>query len=373
VAQFLMRPRADEIQFVNLVKRPSYNAINNNSVNGGFDYRGGAVDSRLDYAQMTMNFNQNLPQSIDEWPGFFTGQSVKPDWASFVTANKTKAGEIFFIAQLSKYDAVEDDLVSNSLVIGLPTTAGGGDRNVLIAGVIRNETGGISAVDGLDRISRVQVKDEGHATNGDLHYTVDDSNVNGGLSEVKWAMRLNQEAIDAMDDGTALTPENGSANGIYTHYEKEGDPNMFNYNAEAYLVGNNKNKDVFWFTSESYVINNAGSMQKGDDLVNSSLDPFSIFKNVAGESIMSIKKSVGASAGTFVGVNGDNTTNWGTMNTWTTNAAAKADISGDDYFAYSRNNVTTAGRGTNIDVVFIPDLLMAAVQRMLPALSKLKD
>jgi hypothetical protein len=353
VAQLLMRPHSDEIQFVNLVKRPSYNAINNNSVNGGFNYNGGAVGDRLDYAQVTVNFNQNLPQSIEAWPGFFSGNDVKPDWASFVMANKTKKDEIFFIAQLSKYDAVTDNLVNNSAAIGLAVNAtNGGDRDVIVTGVIKNETG-VLAVEGLDRISRQQVKYDS-INSGKLVYTADGVTlVNGAASDVVWAMRLDADAIDVMDGGGV----NGSAKiagtnkDLVTNYEKKGDPNMSNYSAQLYLVGNDIANAALWLTNESYVINNNGSLQKGDDLVNSSLDPFSIMKNVAGETIMSVKGSKG-SDGTWTGLKANLTSNEDVF---------KKDISNTDYFAY----------GTNIDVVVIPDLLVAAVQRMLPALTKL--
>jgi len=364
VAQLLMRPNSDEIQFVNLVKRPSYDAIRNNSVNGGFNYNGGPVDSRLDYLQMTMNFNQNLPQSIEEWPKFFNSNSVKPDWASFVAANKTRRDEIFFVASLYKYEAARDELINNSVVLGLPLgTVNGGDRQVLVTGVIKNEVGGLSAVDGLDRITKIQVVDDG-TTNGELHYSADNSNVNGGLSNVKWAMKITPDSIGAMDitagslnDGIVGTAQDLSVNRLVTSYEKKGDPDIFNYSAEAYLIGNNISKDVLWFTNESYVINNSGSLQKIDDLANSSLDPFSIMKNIAGESIMSVK---GSNAG-WLGI-------MGTTTRWTSNAAVKADISNTDYFNYN-----SGSRGTNIDIVFIPDLLMAAVQRMLPAITKLNN
>ncbi len=364
VSQLLMRPRADEVQFVNLVKRPSYNAINNNSVNGGFNYNGGSVDNRLDYMQMTMNFNRDLPQSIEQWPEFFNSNSVKPDWASFVAANRTKASEIFFTASLLRYDAVKDDLVNNSTVIGLALNAvNGGDRDVLVAGVIKDENGGLRAVEGLDRISKLQVADDG-STNGTLKYVADNTPVNG-LSHVHWAMRLDSDAIDAMDDGIV----NGSArygttinDGFKTNYDKKGEPDMFNYSAQAYLVGNcagqgtcTTTNDVFWLANESYVINNEGSLRSVDSLVNSSQDPFSIFKNVAGESVVYVKQSVGGW--------GDNVTTG--VKTWISNSAVKADISNTDYF--------THGYGNNIDVVIIPDLVMAAVQKMLPAISKLSN
>lgn len=350
VAQFLMRPRADEIQFVNLVKRPSYNAINNNSRNGGFDYNGGSVGNRLDYLQMTMNFNKDLPQRIEEWPGFFNSNSVKPDWASFVTANKSRADEIFFIAQLYKYEVARDELINNSEAIGIAmndAANNGGDRHVLITGVMKNDNvSGLSASDGLSRISRQgQVLDDSSG-NGTLKYAADNGLVGGTGGSVLWAMNM-------VPDNTNSNATVGSNGAHDTSYEKKGDPNISNFTADAYLVGNNTSKDVFWFTTESYVVNNEGSLQNGDSLVNSSQDPFSLMKNVAGESILSIKKSLNGYAG---------------RTGWYDNKAVYADIKQTDYFNYNH-----ATNGTNIDVVFIPDLLMAAVQRMLPAITKLNN
>jgi hypothetical protein len=53
-----------------------------------------------------------------------------------------------------------------------------------------------------------------------------------------------------------------------------------------------------------------------------------------------------------------------------TSADAKFDIQDTDRFSY---NGGAAGVGTNIDLVFIPDLMVAAVQRLLPALTNLSD
>jgi hypothetical protein len=348
VAQFLMRPKADEIQFVNLVKRPSYNAIADNTANGGFWYNGGSVGNRLDYLQMTMNFNQDLPQSIEDWPGFFNGNSVKPDWATFVAANRTKASEIFFIASLYQYDPVRDELINNSKVINAATYA---DRAVIVTGVLKDETG-VTAATGLDRISKQQITDNsGVGTEGELKYKAG-GNVNGAAgSDVVWAMAM--EADNTAANGAA---HNGA---ITTTYESKDGHNISNFSARAYLVGNDPNKggvgngEVLWLTNEAYVINNAGSLQKIDDLANSSLDPFSILKNVAGESIMSIKRS---------------NDNYAARTKWVDDSSVYAAIKQDDRFAYNH-----APNGTNIDVVFIPDLLVAAVQRMLPAITKLKD
>ncbi len=74
-------------------------------------------------------------------------------------------------------------------------------------------------------------------------------------------------------------------------------------------------------------------------------------KNTAGEVIMSIKKD-----------NGSLPANWNDANIY-------SKISQVDRFAYSGG--PSGVSGTNIDLVFIPDLLVAALQRVLPALTKL--
>ncbi len=329
VDQRMMRPYADEIQFINLVKRPVYNNAGGNAANGGFAYNGASsVANRLDYMQMTMNFNKDLPQRIEEWPSFFNGNSVKPEWASFVTANKTKSDEIFFIANLSEYDDFRDELVNNSTVLGVPLTdPNGGDREVVIAGVIKDETS-MTAAEGLSRISRIQVEDAG-AANGELNYKAGGA-VNEGLgSNVLWAMKM-------ADVST---------------YEKKGDPYLWEYSATPYLVGNKSGNDRFWLTTETAVINNSGVVQQVEDFTKSSMDPFSILKNSAGEVIMSVKRDGRLLTSAPSGLTGP--------------GSIYDTISQSDYFAYD------GGPGTNIDLVFIPDLLLAAVQRMLPAITEL--
>ncbi|MFA7008116.1 MAG: FecR family protein [Elusimicrobiales bacterium] len=347
VDQRLMRPYPDEVQFINLVKRPEYG--NNDSASaaaarGGFAYNGASmVSNRLDYLQMTMNFNKDLPQSIDEWPAFFNGNSIKAEWASFVTANRTSDKEIFFIAEDYKYDPARDELMNNSAVMGVPlNAANGGDREVLITGVIKD--GAVKAADGLDNISRfdansnLRVADSG-AGDGTLKYTADNSLVNAGGgagTSVLWAMKMNAPV--------------GLPGGTNT-YEKKGDPYLWQYQASPYAIGGSNANGHFWFTTETSVINNSGSVQQVEDFTKSSLDPFSILKNSAGEAVMSIKKDNGSVA----------------PGAWTS-ANIYGDISQDDYFAYGGG---AAGAGTNIDLVFVPDLLLAAVQRMLPAITNL--
>ena len=333
VDQRMMRPAADEIQFFNLVKRPTYADYTANS--SGFAYNGGAVSNRLDYMQMTMNFSKDLPQRIEEWPGFFNGNDVNPDWASFVLANRTNADEIFFISEGYKYDQARDELVNNTDVVNNGTFI---DRNVMVTGVLRDDTGaggtGISALEGLNRITNLKVAVIGGA--GALKYTDDNKAVNGTgagtTGDVIWAVKT-----DVAHDYSQ--PKDRADNAPLVQYQ-----------ADMYQVGGSAS--YVWFAKENYVIGNGGQIRTPGDFTNSSSDPFSLLKDNALETVMYIKKSVGNTPGNI-----------------TTDLAAKNDVdntASGDRFAYT-------GGGTNIDVVFIPDLMLAAVQRMLPALTNLKD
>jgi hypothetical protein len=108
-----------------------------------------------------------------------------------------------------------------------------------------------------------------------------------------------------------------------------------------------------WFAKENYVIGNGGQIRTPGDFTNSSSDPFSLLKDNALQTVMYIKQSNGAAPSSI-----------------TSSLLAKADIKNADYFSYDGGG---AGVGTNIDIVFIPDLMIAAVQRMLPAITNLKD
>jgi len=328
VDQRMMRPNSDEVQVINLVKRPVYSNDNASVANGGFKYNGAqGISDRLDYMQMTMKFDQNLPQSIEDWPSFFNDNTINAKWASFVMANKTKSDEIFFVANGAKYDSASDSLKSGTGIVGVTGGASFSNNDVLITGVLKNESG-VTAVQGLNNIARLNITDTGGGT---LKYSAvtqaaspigNNNPINGTYSNVVWAAKFNNS---------------GAANS----YEKKGDPYLFDYQATPYAIGNSAS-NIIWFTQESSVINNAGAVQQISDFTSSSLDPFSILKNSAGEVVMSIKSN--------------NITSVANSNEWTHQ---------NDYFAYN------GGSGTNVDLVIIPDLLVAAVQRLLPALTKL--
>ena len=82
-------------------------------------------------------------------------------------------------------------------------------------------------------------------------------------------MRFDADLADALDGDTVVDASISPINGVVgtvpvdklkTNYEKKGDPDMFNYSAQAFLVGNNKNNDLFWLTDGSYVMKNEGSL-----------------------------------------------------------------------------------------------------------------
>lgn len=335
VDQRMIRPAGDEIQFFNLVKRSVYNNDDSASLaRGGFDYRGAqGVSNRLDYMQMTMNFSRDLPQRIEDWPSFFNNSDIKPDWSSFVMANKTKADEIFFIAQDYKYDAARDTLVNNEAVLGSAVSA---DRNVLLTGVLKDNGDG-TAVYKLNRIATLNIRNGGTGGAGGIDIR-DNIGVwtSLGTAEVIWAqMTPSAVAYEAKETGTNAS--------------------LWQYQADMYSVGN-AGDAYLWFAKENYVIGNGGNIKRVDDFTKTSSDPFTILKNSGLQTVMYIKSAQSSGSTAPAGI--------------TSSALARADILDTDYFAY---NGAGGGNGTNIDLVFIPDLMVAAVQRMLPAITNLKD
>lgn len=346
VDQRLMRPDSATLQFYNIVKRPVYNYADSGEAavaRGGFAYNGApSVQNRLDLMQMTMKFNQDLPQRIEEWAGFFNGNSVDPVYATFLMANRTYRDEIFFTGEGYKWDAARDTLVSNPWVVGIPTSqTSPDDRAVLLAGILT----GVDAVAQFNALSRLEITDAKlynfANTQGDL--------VIPGLSptplaNAKWAIQVPRETAGGLPGG-------------YNHYELTGDPVLSQYRADLYNIGNTKSSsgaDYIWYARENYAINNSGAVRQADDFTRSDQDAFSLLKDMAGESMIYVKK---AAAGQGL----------------LTAGAAYSDIDNSatgDYFKNSGGNYTA---GTNIDLVIIPDLALAAVQKMLPALTSLNE
>ncbi|MEA3307247.1 MAG: FecR family protein [Elusimicrobiota bacterium] len=317
VDQRLMRPDGQTLQFFNLVKRPVYNHVDH----GGFTYNGApSVSNRLDLLQMNMVFNRRLPDRMEEWAGFFDNDAVFATKAAFVAANKTSPENIFFIAEYYLRDEGYDELVNNSRVIF--ATGGGtgdGDRDVLITGVVDSDDFALIA-NVTAANSGFNIIDNGLG-DGTLKYT----DASGAVTGAKWAIKQ--------------TP------GVYWE-SPENDINFKNFEADKYQVGGvdssgstlveSASNPYFWYARETYVINNGGGIAKTGDLTDSGTDPFSILKEHAFETVMYIKQD--------------------------SDGVASA-----DYF-----NVANTNYG-NIDIVVIPDLGVAAIQRMLPILNALSD
>ena len=347
VDQRMIRPDASTIQFMNLVKRPVY--ANYAKATKGFMYNGGAVANRLDLAQMSMGFNKALPSRIEEWPSFFNGNEVNPTFASFILANRTNASDIFFVAEGYRYDATRDELVDNLSVLAPGRTwavTSPYDKHTMIAGVLADNTGTAvnEAQEMLNALSRLEIRDSdlivsGNSSNGlKLQYKSGSTyvNMNGiGATDVKWGMAVDQ------------TPTSGHN---YDYSASGDNAPLANFRADAYAIGNDMtgttaNQGIMWYAREDYVINNGGGIRTADSITNSAQDPFSLLKNLAAESVVYVKQS---NSNDTAGIISDIT--------------AYDDVKNADWFG-----------GRNIDVVIIPDLFVAGIQRMLPAFTKLGD
>lgn len=354
VDQRMVRPDNNTIQFYNIVKRPTYADFAGRE----FSYNGGALSNRLDLMQMSMNFNRPLPSRIDEWPAFFNDNTINPVYASFIMANRTYADEIFVMAEGYRYDAARDELVDNIKVVAPGATAiGNNDMHTIITGILADDGTPGRAQQMLNAISRLDIRDtldgSGQSTTGGrLTYSggtlmgaYDGAGVKtSGTTDMYWAKAM------------------PSPVGGVSSWSNDGDPLLWEYQADPYRIGNNSANGYFWRVSENYVINNGGQIQQAADFTNSSQDPFSILKNTGVETLTYIKKSVAGGA---------DPTNW-SGNPISANYI-RTDIdntASGDMFSYSAAH---GSKKPNIDLVFIPDLMMAAVQRMLPAITNLKD
>ncbi|MDA8244423.1 MAG: hypothetical protein M0025_09940 [Elusimicrobia bacterium] len=152
-------------------------------------------------------------------------------------------------------------------------------------------------------------------------------NVGASGTNVDWGMRL----IKTATSGKGYSYDSGS-----------GGP-LAQFQADPYYIGNNTSGNIMWYARENYVIGNGGGIKTADDITNSSQDPFTLLKSLAAETVVYVKTSDNQSAAAMTDSN-----------------TAYSHITSSDHI------------GTrNIDVVFIPDLMVAAVQRMLPAITNL--
>lgn len=342
VDQRLMRPDPSTLQFLNLVKRPVYTYKGTSY--SEFKYNGSAsVENRYDMAVFTMNFNKELPQSVSEWPSFFNKNSVDPSWSTFVFANRTYSegkptDEIFFNAEAYKYDAVRDELVNNESVVGVTLgDANVHDRDIIVSGMLT----GANSYEALGNVINLKFEDAG-SSNGTLKYT-SDASLSGSLgSNVFWFSKVQ----------ACNTPN------CTNFYERTGDAEdkLYQIEADLYARGGDYSSaaNLLWYGRENYVISNGGSIRGKDDFVNAGNDIFSILKNSGAESVIYMKQFDTSSVSGWSALTRDN---------------VRSSISENDYFTAPNHYAS----GTNIDLVIIPDLALAGVQKVLPALDNLKD
>ncbi len=301
---------------------------------------------------MSMGFNRDLPARIEEWPSFFNSNAINPTYASFILANRTKAAAdgIFFVAEGYRYDATRDELVDNLSVFAPGLTiapSNPNDKHTMMTGVLKD--GGVlgsgqTAQDMFNAISTLKIRDADpllrNGTNstsaGNLEfynpvtqaYVAMDA-VGGSATNVDWGMRLTQTANSGK--GYSYSLDGGAAP-------------LLQFQADPYALGNNTANGVMWYARENYVIGNGGDIKSADSITSSSQDPFTLLKGLGVQTIVYVKQSQNDSAAAL-----------------TNNAAAYGDVLAADHL----------GGGRNIDIVFIPDLMVAAVQRMLPAITNL--
>lgn len=249
VDQKLLRPDSQTVQFLNLVKRPSYDYKDGLGASKPWRYNGTTVANRLDTMQAKIVFDQKLPQDLVEWPAFFSDNDVKTKTADFFFTNQTNPSDILLMGTFSVYcgktaqpecldtsatpkPQIRDEIAGNFYVGSNLTLADLGDRTALLGKLLTTER-------------------------------VSDRN-----------------------------PSVGS-------YENTGEESgtLFSHDAVAYCAPNctTSGHQHFWLASESYVIDNTGNIRTVDSLVKSDKDPFSLLKETAGQLIFHFKDPTGGS------------------------------------------------------------------------------
>jgi len=241
VDQRLLRPTADSLQFINIVKRDSYD------YSGTYAYNGNS-SARLDAVQTYMTFDSDLPQNLSDWAGFFKDNDVKAEKASMIFSSQNSGdSSAYVIGYIATYDAEKDELDSNDLLyFGTVDKTG---YNQLAQCLVANADGG-------------QVNS---AATGDAI---------GGLA---WAVK--NESVSTIETKAA-----GS---------------LYRSDAAQYCVGGDcSGANAVWLTAEYYGINNEGKVRGTGEITDSSLDVFSLAKDSAGEIVLSVKNDSGGTVGT---------------------------------------------------------------------------
>ncbi|HUT86141.1 MAG TPA: FecR domain-containing protein [Elusimicrobiales bacterium] len=319
VEQILLRPYADTVQFVNLVKRPSY--IN---TAGRFAYNGTTVSNRIDVLQTRVEFSENLPQNLSSWTTFFDKNNVIAKRANLVMSNHITAGNIYMIGLLAynkQYNPLTDT-INSTLENKLET------NGTLYFGTVNKLN--------YDRFAGFKVDTQnGLIADG----SVRDISANT-LSGIAWAQNPN-----ATGGWNELNPLNQD---IRQKLKTSGDDILFQYKAEPYCVGANclVSQNRLWLAKEYYVISNEGQVLNKKDFTNSNVNPMTLAQNTAGQFTFYVKEDTGSFS-------------WAQVSDTDANIPIGAGF--------------TNPNAQNIDLVLIPDVPYQAVEKMFPAMDVVYD
>jgi len=266
---------------------------------------------------------------------------IHPNYASMIMTNQTDPANLFVIATLARYNAATDDMESDSRVLGNSSITAFDDTVIFMGDITgtANPTLGITAA----QDAKLKLNDIASArVTGAVGGNVKDAS-NNTITGMKWAVNAPNDKY-IWDSGTYQWVVNPSPDNPRESYDISGDPNLYEYDAEPFCIGNDctNTSNRIWIARENYVIGNGGDIKAVADFTSASEDPFTILKNTAGETIWYVKKDINTTQTGFNRV--DNT-------------------STGDYFLSK----------TNLDVVVIPDIVLAAVQRMMSALTAMNE
>ena len=235
VDQRLLRPTADSLQFVNLVKRPDYNYVDHFAAQRKWSNTQWHVTDRLDSMQAFVSFNEKLPQDLVEWPSFFKGHgSIAMTHADVVMANQTDPTNILVLGSFSdncKYAPASPACI-RAVADGKVTAGEDTLASDFYVGTVTS------------------------------------------LADIRDTTKL----LRAVEVTGAQGGNDYTATG-------EADGTLYAFHATPYMVGS----DYFWLTTESYVIDNGGKVQNVDNFAKSGKDPFALLKETAGEFIFALK------------------------------------------------------------------------------------
>jgi hypothetical protein len=230
VEQRLDRPAADVIQVVNVTLRKSYAYDNSRRY---YKYSGGST-SRVDALIAKADFNMALPDSLTEFPGFFSANedALKIDHASLVAANLSNPQEIGVVAFLGDRPSLATPGASDDI-----------DADLYVGDIV-------SATDVLGRTKLFNLT----ATNA------------AGAGLTKYVEDTGMDSINFDAPGGEL----------------------YSRTAKRFIEDGNPSNKI-WLTTENHVINNSGQVRNISDYTGGGANYQDLLTDSAGQSILSVR------------------------------------------------------------------------------------